>query len=991
MQAQSGKLSQEISNSRSASFSLNKSPCKPAIHNPQFSYFAATLNSLIHFAADGRPHIEVSILDKKVTGLLDSGASCTILGQRSEDIIDSLIVQSFNNSSHIQTADGNKHIVKGFIDIPYSYNQKTLVIPTLVVPSITQTLILGVDFWKKFGIQVSVSCIDSPQASELSIEDVEVTTEHLLTPEKLKNLEQVIKKFKTTEKEGLGRTHVLEHFIETGDAKPINQRNYIVSPHLQPKLDDELNRMIALDVIEPSNSPWNNPIVFAPKPNGKIRLCLDSRKLNAVTKRDAYPLPHIHRILGRFRNTKFLSTIDLSDAFWQIPLEQSSKEKTAFSVSSRGHFHFKVMPFGLHNAPQTQSRLMDQILGVDLEPNVFVYLDDIIISSDDLDEHLRLLSTVAERLKMAKLSISLTKSKFCHKSVKYLGYIISEEGIKSDPDKVSSVLNYALPTTAKEVRRFLGMASWYRRFLPNFATITSAISDTLKGKNKFIWTEKANDAFLKLKSMLVAPPVLANPDFSRQFCIQTDASDTGIGAVLTQGELDDERVISYYSQKLSDAQKKYHTTEKECLAVIMAIEKFRPYIEGSSFKVITDHASLLWLNNLKDPTGRLGRWALRLQAYDFVLKHRKGKHNVVPDALSRSLEIAEVSASLKDVWWEKLKEGIEQSPSKFPLFRIDKGKLYKKCEVTDQNEQEWKYVVPSYERQELLERLHDSPMSAHLGMHKTYNRIKQRHYWPNMFDFIKEYVGRCDTCKATKMGKINKCPMGAMKTPSEPWEMIAVDFMGPFTRSKAGNSFIFVVLDVFTKFVLLFPTRNSKAKTVLKLLEEEVFLIFGSPKVLVSDNGSQFDAKAFRKYLKQNGVSHFKNARHHAQNNPAERVNRVAISAVVSYVGQDHRDWDKEIRKIACALRTSVHESTGVTPYKANFGREIYHYAYHTNQPGPSGGKLILNLDDYANGITLRLLRIREFISENLEKAYRRYSHNYNLRVQDQWSITQVT
>lgn len=269
-------------------------------------------------------------------------------------------------------------------------------------------------------------------------------------------------------------------------------------------MDKELERMLALGVIEKSCSSWSNPIFGVRKPNGNLRLCLDSRKLNQVTKTDAFPLPYISRILGRLRGTRYLSSIDLSDAFWQIPLASCDKEKTAFTVPGRGLFHFISLPFGLHGAAQSLCRLMDSVLGYDLEPFVFVYLDDIIIATDTFEEHVKLLKEVGLRLRRANLSISRDKSKFCMRKLNYLGYVINEHGININPDKVSAIVNYPSPTSVRDVRRFMGMITWYSRFIPTFATRASPITDLLKKTKKtFVWTDAAESAFNELKTALI--------------------------------------------------------------------------------------------------------------------------------------------------------------------------------------------------------------------------------------------------------------------------------------------------------------------------------------------------------------------------------------------------------------------------------------------------------------------------------------------------------
>lgn len=949
----------------------------------KFNYFrninsVSILNPKVSekFNGDGRHYLKVNIMGIKMVGLLDSGANCTVLGKDAQNVIKTLKLDVFNVDTNIKTADGTVHAIKSYINLPFEYNGKCFVLPTLVFPNLAQTLILGIDFWNRFNLK---PCM----CEETCVELLELNDNLTLDNEKfelssfqLQKLNEVKQKFPYSTSTKIGRTSLVSHVIETGECRPIKQRYYPVSPYVQKSIDDELDRMLSLGVIEKSVSPWSSPMVCVKKSSGKIRLCLDSRKLNDCTKKDAYPLPYISNILGRFSGTKYLSTIDLSDAFWQVPLEYNSKEKTAFTIPGRGLYQFIVMPFGLCNAPQTQSRLMDRVLGADLEPFVFAYLDDIVVACDDFDQHCKLLEEVALRLKAANLTISPEKSKFCCPKIKYLGYVVDKDGLHTDPDKVSSIVNYPAPKSIKEIRRFVGMASWYRRFIDNFSSKLAPVTELLKnnGKNRFIWTEQANCAFLEIKSALISAPVLSNPDFDKEFCIQTDASDVGMGAVLCQ----DDKVIAFMSQKFTSAERKYNVTERECLAVLTAIEKFRAYIEGAKFQVITDHSSLIWLLKLNNPVGRLGRWALKLQQYNYDITHRKGKFNDVADALSRSVEMIEIKGNLEEVdtWYENLKLNITNSPELYPTFKIVDNNIFKLCRWKDDLgiiQNVWKRVITRVQRKNILFKAHDDTTSGHLGYFKTLNRIVGEFYWPNMFEEIKDYINKCEVCKASKVPNVTMRPqMGKQRKVERPWKMISIDYMGPFIRSKKGNTMLLVITDHFTKFPLLFPLRDAKANQLIKILEEQVFFIFGYPQVIITDNGSQFTARIFKQFLAKYGVQHWSTPNYHPQANPTERVNKVIGNAIRAYIGKDHRCWDEEIQKIGFAIRTAKHETTRFSPFYLNFGREI---SLENKSEDKNNENHLENLSHLTEAFRM--------VKENLEKAHERDKKRYNLRSQE--------
>lgn len=535
-------------------------------------------------------------------------------------------------------------------------------------------------------------------------------------------------------------------------------------------------------------------MVVVNKPNGKIRYCIDARGLNAVTKPDAYPLPNLNRILGRLSETRYLSAIDLSDAFWQIGLDERDRPKTAFVVSGRGYFQFKRMPFGLRNSAATLCKMADLVIGDDLEPKVFCYLDDFIIATDSFGEHVLMIEELARRLKKAGLTISLDKSKFCRKELRFVGYLINEQGIRADPEKPAAVLKYPTPTSVKQVRSFHGMASWYRRFIANFAKISAPITElTTKANAKIVvWTDEAQTAFEQLKTALTIAPVLALPTFHDAWILKTDASDYGMGGCLKQRQNGEEKVITYYSAKLSKAARNYSTTERECLAVITFIEKARPYIEGvENITIVTDHASLLWLLKRPDPQERLARWILRLQQYSFTIVHRPGKQMVTADALSRIVNVIDVqpAEAEKDTEYMALLTGIVQEPTKYAMYCVRYGKVYKKNNSGSLNfNGTWKIVVPESMKPRVLHECHDSETAAHGGVFKTLYRLRQDYFCRNMKRDAISHVRNFVVCQTTKPSNTNqRAFIGKDRSPMKKFQVLCLDFIGPLPTSSKGN------------------------------------------------------------------------------------------------------------------------------------------------------------------------------------------------------------
>lgn len=953
---------------------------------------------LANVVGDERPYLSVEVFGVSFLGLLDSGASRTILGSEGYEKFRQFGLKLHSCKVEMCTvADGTQCSVVGSFNIPFRVEDRVVFVDVLVMPSLPHTLILGADFWKKLGIVPDLrhghweftSC--PSRAAVCSLTDgSHLTTEQ---SERLKIfLEDVFSKFPSK----LGCTSMVAHVIKT-TAEPIKQRFYPISPALQKHVCAELDDMLEKGVVEPSTSGWSSPIVMVRKPDNSYRFCVDYRRLNKVTERDAYPLPYISNILDKLRDAKYLSSLDIKSAYWQVPMSPESKAFTAFTVPGRGLFQFCRMPFGLHNAPATWQRLIDRVLSP-LEQYVFVYLDDIIIVTQSFEKHLEVLREVFDKLRAAGLTVGREKCCFCRPELKFLGYVVDASGLHCDPEKVTAILNISAPRSVKEARRFLGIVSWYRRFIPSCATLLSPISRLLRKGSRFVWSEECEAAFKAVKELLVSSPVISCPDFSRPFVIQADASDYGLGAVLSQNFPEGERVVSFISRSLTGGERKYSTTEKECLAVLWAIEKFRPYVEATRFTVITDHFALLWLNNLKDPSGRLARWCVKLQQYDFDIIHRRGKEHVVPDALSRSVPaISELTCNqmrfpgYRDTWYDKMLRNISKKPLDYPLWRVDGRILFRRVNASypglEPKALEWKVVVPKSHRKEIIREHHDPPTSGHAGIFKTYCRLMQKYYWPKMKADVAVYVRSCQTCLAHKPEQ--KSPAGLMVSHREakkPWELVSVDLVGPLPRSTSGYTYILSVQDYFSKFCLFIPLRKATAKAVVRNLEDQVFLMFGVPHVLLTDNGKVFVSREFKVLASNYNITVKYTPLYHPQANACERQHRTLKTMLASFVKDKHREWDVLLPKVACAMRTARSESTGLTPYFVNFGREMVLEGPGHIPPNidPQEGQQAATPVERAQVLD----KVFQDVRRRLEQAQARSQRVYNLRRRDiQYSV----
>ena len=433
-------------------------------------------------------------------------------------------------------------------------------------------------------------------------------------------------------------THVTTRRIDTGEVLPIHSSPYKIPQKLEEEVNKEIEKMLQLGIIRPSMSPWASPVVIVPKPDGTIRFCVDYRKVNKVTKMDAYPIPSMERMIEKVASAKYISTIDLTKGYWQIPLETSTIEKSAF-ITTKGLYEFLVMPFGMKTAPATFQRMMSEIVLRGLE-FADAYIDDVEVDTPtSFSQHISELRQVFQRLRTCKLNARPSKCKIAMSSVDFVGHRVGGNRIEPRTALVQTIKEYPRPETKKQIRSFLGLVGYYRKFIPNFSSRAAVLTDLTRGKSptKIKWKDAHEFAFQDLKQALQNPPVLRPPHWEQEFILQVDASNRGLGAILSQQDKGLEHPIAYASRKLQPREEKLSTTEKECLGIVWAVELFRYYLFGRKFRLQTDHNPLVWLNQVRDKNRKLLRWSITLQEYDMDVEHKSGKNNSNVDALSRAL------------------------------------------------------------------------------------------------------------------------------------------------------------------------------------------------------------------------------------------------------------------------------------------------------------------------------------------------------------------
>ncbi|GBN73697.1 Transposon Tf2-9 polyprotein [Araneus ventricosus] len=567
------------------------------------------------------------------------------------------------------------------------------------------------------------------------------------------------------------------------------------------------------------------------------------------------------------------------------------------------------------------------------------YLDDIIVFAPNFQEHQVRLRKVLTCIQGAGLSLNSSKCCFGKKKLLILGHLVDEHGIYPDPEKVAAVEKFPIPQNIADVRSFLGISSYYRRFIKNFANVARPLQELLKKDAKFAWKSPQKHSFAALKKLLIGHPVLGHFQPEADTLIHSDASGYGIDAVLVQMQDGQEKPIAYASRSLTPAEKNYSTTEKECLAVIWAISKFRPYLFGKPFTVVTDHHSLCWLANVKDPSGRLARWALRLQEYDITIVYKSGRKHSDADSLSRnplistSVETCDEIPTLASVA-EYIKEQLKDPKLKYIIkvlkrgdeyqnYLLKDGVLYKK--TFDPMGQQWLLVGPKKLRGDILRSLHDAPTAGHLGFAKTYDRIRRKYYWPGLYGSTRRYISHCKECQRRKTPP--QLPPGRLQPiepPDIPFAKVGIDLLGFFPVTRSGNRWIIVCTDYLTRFTVTKALPTGEAIEVAKFIVEEIILKHGSPKEMISDRGRTFLSNLVKTINELCQTSHLLTTAYHPQTNGlTERFNKTLADMLSMYTDVEQKNWDTVLPFVTFAYNSAKQNSTGFSPFFLIYGRNI--------------------------------------------------------------------
>ena len=792
---------------------------------------------------------------------------------------------------------------------------------------------------------------DSRPGDSLKMENTD------LNQNQIRQMRALINEFQDTIAEGiteLGRTSIVEHVIETvPGATPVRSRPYNIPVHLRAEVKDQIDKMMEQGLISMSTGAWSSPIVLVKKKDGTWRFCVDYRKLNAVTVKHSMALTNIDNAMEIMHGKRYFSSIDLCSGFHQVSLHEDSKEKSSF-ITPFGTYRWNVMPQGASGSPSTFQRLALAIMA-DLitEGSSCVYLDDWLMTSRTFDKHLELLRTVFSRLRFAGLKYRLSKSTFCQRELTYLGHVISAKGIAVAPHNTEKISKFKAPTDKTGVKRLLGLFSFYRTYIKGFSSIAAPLIHLTKDV-PFVWTEECQHAMEVLKERITSAPILSFPDFSRPFVLTTDASATAVGAVLSQvGEDGKSHPVSFYSRALKAPERKWDACEQELFAILCAVKHYRAFLMNTHFKVQTDNVACTYIVKKSDFTPRLARWAVQLADYSFDIEHKAGKENLVADALSRSDEVNVIDEDLdendKDMSLAQSRDYylspimLYLSKRKFPPdaskrertvimekssgFELVNGVLYKA------RDGQRLLAIPANQRKDLLFAAHESLMSIHPGVSKTLLKLRSKYWFPNMNKEVRRHISQCESCQRKKDPKTPiRVPMKYQMADS-PFDVLSVDFQGPFVESDSGMKHILVWTDHFTKYTELEACRDQAAMTVARSYIERIFCRFGCSRVLLSDRAKNFLSEVVTEINSLLRVDHRKTTPYRPQTNGLTEVTNRTIGQMLSHlVAENHKDWDTYLPFVQMAHNSARHTVINASPSMLLFCREM-RMPYDMTQP----------------------------------------------------------
>lgn len=861
----------------------------------------------------------------KLNALIDSGSPICFV---KEHLIPREYLSFCYDDDKFYGINGCSLGIVGRVEASIVYNQAAHKIALRVVPDKTMRspMVLGRDFMKLAKLSI---CDGSEILEILNIEvedSARISSQDLIINEDLPNevkmqVRDLFDKYYANAQRPLEPAEENIMKLTLTDDKPFSCTPFRLMYSDKPKLRNILDDLLDRGIIRESTSEYASPIVLTRKKNGETRMCIDFRKLNKVTARDNFPIPLIEDQLDLLGGKKYFTTLDLKDGFFHIKMHEDSTKYTSF-VTSLGQFEYTRMPFGLKGAPLRFQRYVTQIFKnlIDLG-EVSVYFDDILIATETMEHHLYVLEKVCRLLVANLLELRVDKCRFLQTKLEYLGYTVTEEGIQPTNRGIEAIMKFPAPRSVRDVQSFLGLCSYFRKFVENFSIIAKPLYDVTRKNVDFRFGEAERNAFETLKDRLTSAPILSIYSPRDETELHCDASAVGFGAILLQKKADRKlHPVFYFSRRTTDIESRYHSFELETLAIIYALRRFRTYLFGMKFKIITDCQALSLTLNKKETNPRISRWVLELQNYDYTLEHRSGSRMLHVDALSRQVLVIEDNSfdrnlalcQSEDPEIERIRAELEKSESK--LFEMRDGCVYRK------DRGQIRFYVPAALETNVMYKYHNE--MGHVGTEKTVRNISDSYWFPNVRSKVGKHIKHCLKCIAftpatgKPEGLLHTIPKGDL-----PFLTLHVDHLAPAARSHSSrNQYIFSIVDAFTKYVKLYVTKDTSASGVIKCLRS-YFEHYSRPLRLVSDRGSCFTSRDFEEFLREQNIQHIRVATASPQaNGQVERFNRTILPIIAKLADERKTRWHNVIGDVEFACNNTVSKTTNECPSVLLYG-----------------------------------------------------------------------
>lgn len=923
-----------------------------------------------------RSEIRVGVCGLSVEALVDTGSDITCI---SESLFNQIKTKDLPimpiKAIQIRGAVGKRSTkIQQIVSLNIELGTFNLNIAFLIVPNLIRPMILGFDFLvqhevtllldsKHFGVYIERNKIQcfvpfiSRQAC-LQVNNIEsekrdhisdITTGNAIRESELQRLKAILNKYPDVFSAKLGRTNCYEHkIVMQNDTMTLN-RSYQIPYAYRERVAERLQEMVDQGIISRESTPYSSPLTFALKKDGSIRVLLDARGINKYMVAESEAPPLQNDILSAFHGVRFITTLDLNNAYYQIPINEEGRKYTGFTFNGKSYV-YNVLPQGLKTSVGSFSRAMDKVLGSDVREFCVNYLDDLaIITKGKMEEHLEHIDRVLSKLSKAGLTCNVKKCEFICKEVKLLGFIVSTEGIRSDPGKIQAIQEFPPPRKVKHLRAFLGLCNFYRRFIPEYGAITIPLNDLLRKGRKWSWSDIEQKAFDSVKQRFLQTIELHHPDFSKPYYLQTDCSGVGLAGVLYQlDDVGEVKVLCFHSRALRGAELNWTVTEQEFFAVISCLKKFETYLRGNKVYIRTDHKALTFVKSWKLYNGRVTRWVSYLEQFDYEVEHIKGSENIVPDVLSRyppdSIQIQEEKLLCPEICYmekgsnvslnKKLKNIIqfqrEDSDIQELVKKISNGtdnqrndRKASRCTVkhnvvlySPKNMEHDVVYLPKALIEDLVHQVHLE--MGHQGAYKCIKYIKDRFFWSELTKDVKRILRTCHICQMSKRNNVTHCGPCQSIVSKEVGEMVMIDIYGPLPKGVFGNAYILVVQDTFSKFVQLYPMRVASARAVVAKMKQFIEII--KPQVIMSDNGSQFTSRLYRDTMQRLGIRTVYTTVSNPRPNTTERVNKELGRIFRTFCHESHSSWAHILPKIEAMYNNTVHESTGYTPCEILYG-----------------------------------------------------------------------